>query len=291
MCRFGHPGFSEVSFMPAASNPPDADQVRRFLLGLLGDPEHQRIEQLLAESSDWLAVAESTATKDALLETLQAVGNTTEPHLPASVTELIARLERICPATAAAETVAPLATLAPGAPATVTAPPSSYPFLDPPDQPSYLGRLGGCRIVKELGKGGMGIVFLAEDLALNRRVAIKVMRPDIAAHPKARQRFLREAQAAAALEHEHVVPIYQVGEAGGAAAVPGRYRLPRCSALAARPPRDWPPPTPSASSTATSSPIIYGCTIRPTPTLQRRAARSRFSTSAWPAPWRPATSS
>jgi len=206
--------------MPAASNPPDADQVRRFLLGLLDDPEHQRIEQLLAESSDWLAVAESTATKDALLETLQAVGNTTEPHLPASVTELIARLERICPATAAAETVAPLATLAPGAPATVTSPPSSYPFLDPPDQPSYLGRLGGCRVVKELGKGGMGIVFLAEDPALNRRVAIKVMRPDIAAHPKARQRFLREAQAAAALEHEHVVPIYQVGEAGGAAAVP-----------------------------------------------------------------------
>src|SRR5205814_6999118 len=53
------------------------------------------------------------------------------------------------------------------------------------------------------------------DVALQRRVALKVMRPEVAAAPAARERFLREARAAAAIEHEHVVTIYQVGEERG----------------------------------------------------------------------------
>lgn len=97
---------------------------------------------------------------------------------------------------------------------TLGAPASSHSFLEPPDRPGCLGRLAGCRVIEELGAGGMGIVFLAEDPVLDRRVAIKVMRPEFAARADARQRFLREAKAAAALEHDHVVPIYQVGETG-----------------------------------------------------------------------------
>jgi serine/threonine protein kinase len=61
----------------------------------------------------------------------------------------------------------------------------------------------------------MGTVFQAEDTQLKRRVALKVMHPDLAAKPAYRERFLREAQAAAALEHDHIVPIYQVGEERG----------------------------------------------------------------------------
>jgi hypothetical protein len=61
----------------------------------------------------------------------------------------------------------------------------------------------------------MGAVYRAEDLRLGRSVAVKVMQPQAAADPQAEQRFLREARAAAALQHDHVVPIYHVGEDAG----------------------------------------------------------------------------
>jgi serine/threonine protein kinase len=61
----------------------------------------------------------------------------------------------------------------------------------------------------------MGVVFDAEDRQLGRPVALKVMKPELAAEPVARQRFLQEAQAAAALRHDHIVTIYQVGEDQG----------------------------------------------------------------------------
>src|SRR5262249_38304828 len=63
-----------------------------------------------------------------------------------------------------------------------------------------------------LGVGGMGIVFHAEDVRLRRPVALKAMLPVLAASPAARERFLREAQAAAAIDHDHIVTIYQVNE-------------------------------------------------------------------------------
>ena len=85
-------------------------------------------------------------------------------------------------------------------------------FLAPAQAPDEIGRLGTYRILKKLGAGGMGMVLLAEDTALNRKVAIKVMLPQFAANAKARERFLREARAAASIEHEHIVPIFQVGE-------------------------------------------------------------------------------
>ena len=71
------------------------------------------------------------------------------------------------------------------------------------------------RVQSVLGTGGMGVVFLAEDEQLRRQVALKVMWPKLAEVPAHRQRFLREAQAAASLDHEHIVHIYQVGEANG----------------------------------------------------------------------------
>jgi hypothetical protein len=78
-----------------------------------------------------------------------------------------------------------------------------------------MGRLGPYRIVRLLGTGGMGVVFEAEDVALQRRVALKVIRPSLAVSPNARHRFLREARVTAALAHDHIVAIYQVGEDRG----------------------------------------------------------------------------
>jgi formylglycine-generating enzyme required for sulfatase activity len=90
-----------------------------------------------------------------------------------------------------------------------------YDFLAPAQQPDEIGRLGAYRVLKVLGHGGMGVVFQAEDPSLKRKVAIKAMLPALAASDSARQRFLREAQTAAAIEHDHIVPIYQVGEDRG----------------------------------------------------------------------------
>ena len=67
-------------------------------------------------------------------------------------------------------------------------------FLAPPEQPGELGRLGGYRILGLLGKGAMGIVFEAEDISLRRKVALKVILPQVADKPHARTRFLREAR-------------------------------------------------------------------------------------------------
>jgi eukaryotic-like serine/threonine-protein kinase len=88
-------------------------------------------------------------------------------------------------------------------------------FLAPAERPDELGRLGGYRVLGRIGAGGMGVVFRAEDPALRRVVALKVMRPEVAADPTAKARFLREARATAAVEHDHIVPIFQVSEDRG----------------------------------------------------------------------------
>jgi serine/threonine protein kinase len=75
--------------------------------------------------------------------------------------------------------------------------------------------IDGCRVIRELGRGGMGIVVEAEDPVLCRRVAIKVITPQFAADGGARDRFLREAQAVARIEHQNVIPVYRVSECGG----------------------------------------------------------------------------
>lgn len=85
-------------------------------------------------------------------------------------------------------------------------------FLAPAQTDGELGRLGGYRVLKILGHGGMGVVFLGEDPKLGRKVAIKTMLPHLAARLKEQERFLREARSAAALEHDNIVPILHVGE-------------------------------------------------------------------------------
>ena len=85
-------------------------------------------------------------------------------------------------------------------------------------------QIGEYRILREIGRGGMGIVYLARDVRLDRDVAIKVLPSHLADMPDARDRFLREARTAASLSHPHIVPIHRVGEAGGRAHRPHRMR-------------------------------------------------------------------
>ncbi len=88
-------------------------------------------------------------------------------------------------------------------------------FLRAPQKPDEIGRLGPYRVLGLLGAGGMGQVFRAEDEKLRRAVALKVMLPKFAASAQSAQRFLREARLQAAVEHDHVVAIYQADEDNG----------------------------------------------------------------------------
>src|SRR5947207_12799414 len=75
--------------------------------------------------------------------------------------------------------------------------------------------IGRYRVVALLGKGGMGIVYDAIDGSLGRHVALKVLPPEATADPQRLSRFVHEARAASALNHPHVVSIYEIGQDGG----------------------------------------------------------------------------
>src|SRR5581483_5417875 len=85
-------------------------------------------------------------------------------------------------------------------------------LLQPPLEDGEIGWLSPYRVLKVLGTGGMGRVYLAEDKQLQRKVALKVMNPFLIDQLSSRERFLREARAAAALKDDHIVTIYQVGQ-------------------------------------------------------------------------------
>lgn len=87
--------------------------------------------------------------------------------------------------------------------------------LDPPQAEEELGQLREYSVNKILGEGGMGVVYLAWDNNLHRSVALKVMKRSIAENESSRQRFLLEARATAAIDHDHIVTIYQVGDHNG----------------------------------------------------------------------------
>ncbi len=129
-------------------------------------------------------------------------------------------------------------------------------------------RLGAYEILGPIGAGGMGEVYRARDTRLGREVAIKVLPADKLADPARRARFVQEARAASALNHPHIVTIYEIESADGIdfivmELVPGRPWMPsspatgcaqaRCCGSRSRSRTRWPPRTRPASCTATSS--------------------------------------
>jgi tetratricopeptide (TPR) repeat protein len=86
---------------------------------------------------------------------------------------------------------------------------------DPCAEPLPLGTLGDFRLFREVGRGGMGVVYEAEQISLGRRVALKVLPLAATMDPRYLQRFHNEARAAAALHHPNIVPVYAVGQERG----------------------------------------------------------------------------
>ena len=83
-------------------------------------------------------------------------------------------------------------------------------ILEAPNRLGLIGMLGDYEVESKIAAGGMGVVLKANDPALSRTVAIKVLKPSLSSEPEARERFVREARAAAALDHENILPIYHV---------------------------------------------------------------------------------
>ena len=89
--------------------------------------------------------------------------------------------------------------------------------------PRIGSELAGYRIEALLGRGGMGVVYRAHDLALDRPVALKILAPELAADVGFRERFLRESRVAASIEHPNVVPVHDAGEVAGELFIAMRY--------------------------------------------------------------------
>lgn len=84
-------------------------------------------------------------------------------------------------------------------------------------------KFAGYRIEALLGRGGMSVVYRGEDLNLHRKVALKLLAPELAHDDRFRERFLRESQLAASLDHPNILPVYEAGEAGGQLYIAMRY--------------------------------------------------------------------
>jgi hypothetical protein len=184
--------------MLAESCCPTRADLERLLLGTVPSTEAEQLERHLAGCPNCLTVVRELHVADALTEAVEraptVLANGPEE---AMVPELIERI----------------ITLGKGQP--TTAPQASRDLPEFPCAADGTPCLGPYHLREMLGSGGMGVVYLADDTHLRRLVAIKVLRPSLAANPVARERFLREARAAAALEHDHIVTIHHVGEADG----------------------------------------------------------------------------
>jgi tetratricopeptide (TPR) repeat protein len=197
--------------MPGTEACPPLGDLEQFLLGRLAGPAADLLEEHLLSCTACAKRLRSSAHEDRLLEALGAPTADAPPASTDSVQALIQRLRQVPPPGAGPATQAEASTPAGG-----TAPPHAIAreaaaILAPPRGPGELGWLGRYRVLQVLGAGGMGIVLEAEDTALRRPVALKVMKGAAADDP-ARQRFLQEARATAALIHDHVVTIHDVGE-------------------------------------------------------------------------------
>lgn len=195
---------------------PSPATLRSLLLGDLTRSERESLEEHLLSCDRCVSEAETIVADD----DLTAVTLAGTPLLPEDADVVAALIEKIKQARTQAETVRFSETL-PGNPVVDTGAsstklePHNLSFLGPAQSPDEIGRLADYRVLEVVGSGGMGLVLRAEDIKLRRQVALKTMKPSIAESPSAKLRFTREAQATAALEHDHIVPIYQVGEDRG----------------------------------------------------------------------------
>jgi serine/threonine-protein kinase len=185
--------------MSAPLDCPEIECWQELLDDALPPEQEERLERHLESC---LACQERLHRAEGCAETLRSVGRqfgdpTTTPRDPI-LTEVLERLQQV----KSPQDLAP-------------AGPSDLYFLNPTDRPELLGTLDEYEVQEVIGEGGFGVVLKAYEPALHRLVAIKVLSPSVAGSATARRRFTREAQAAAAVCHDHIVAVHAVREASG----------------------------------------------------------------------------
>ncbi len=187
---------------------PSRDELLRMILNQLPDATARMIQQHVDRCPKCRSALEECVTSDDILDVVRARRrHASEPtktiYLPVEwIRGAVLTWIRAHDSTQSGENALPVSTA------------DIRRLLDPPQLPGEIGRIADFRVFRVLGVGGMAVVVEAEDSRLKRRVALKLMHPAVAAKPGGLDRFLREAQSAAALKHEHVVTIYQVGMHG-----------------------------------------------------------------------------
>jgi serine/threonine-protein kinase len=164
----------------------------------------QRLERALADDGE-LSEADSLAFERHAEEGCPACGEILEQILSGTET---ARWRKLLGSALAPTPIDNIGQATPS-PLKEQTEPVDFPFPPSPIK-GYLGQLGDYQIVRRLGGGAMGAVFLAEDMRMRRKVALKVPRPELGELPAFRERFEREARAAAAVHHPNVVTTYCV---------------------------------------------------------------------------------
>jgi serine/threonine protein kinase len=218
--------------MPVVSACPDQQMLERLALGKLDPEVVEPLARHCEQCTSCIQALQSLRAADTLMAVLAAHGDPSESASARAISALLARLksgrsqdsgmESRKPPVPRAEKQSTLqpsamhtaASISPGKPE-VAGTPVALDFLAPPQAADEIGRLGHYRVLKVLGQGGMGVVFQAEDPRLSRLCALKVMLAEVARRPDMKDRFLREARAAAQIENDHIVPIYEVNEDRG----------------------------------------------------------------------------
>ena len=212
--------------MPPVMACPDAPTLKKIALGDLSLADADGLLEHLANCSDCATRLGSIAAEDALVDAVRSREPTASQPEREAVRSL---LEKVRGLVAETNGEAGNQTVDAAPPASVGSGTAQFSFDDapqpaeekeddglaPPQADDEIGRLGPYRILKVLGEGGMGKVFLAEDPGLQRQVALKVMKKSVARNLNSRKRFIQEARTAAKIEHDNIVHIYQVGEDRG----------------------------------------------------------------------------
>lgn len=192
--------------MAAIKQCPEREELRQLLDGSLSGERQQECTQHMDSCECCQAKLEEIATEGSNLSQVVEHLQATAPDTNSAYWPALKELDNVYQ-----ETFVPRTTPRRGTP--------SLDFLLPATDPAYLGRLAQFDVMRIIGRGGMGIVLEAFDSRLQRHVAIKVLDPELAGDELSRQRFCREARAAASITHENVVAVHQV-ERDGADGLP-----------------------------------------------------------------------